>query len=123
MIKYSGLSIGSGGKPFTENHAGVLESGNLSRKLPSYFSMEEGFDYRVSKEEVVLIRANRGYLPKTKVRGIRWLFRSGLLAGDNGEDKSLLFLYLSTPGKRQEIDVVIEDGTFTTKDSLKIRCF
>jgi anaerobic magnesium-protoporphyrin IX monomethyl ester cyclase len=93
------------------------------KKLPSYFSMEEGFDYRVSREEITLIRAKRGYPPKTKVRGIRWLFRSSFLKGGNGEGKSLLFIYLSAPGKKQEIDVVVEDGTFTTKDSLKVRCF
>jgi len=88
------------------------------KKLPSYFSVEDEFDYRISKEEIALIRANRGYSPEAKVRGISWLFRSGLLKGGNGEDEKLLFIYLSAPGRKQEVDVVIEDGTFNSYDSL-----
>lgn len=82
------------------------------KKLPSYFSIEEGFDYRVSKEEIMLIRETMGYSAKTKVRGIRWLFRNSHLSSGNKENEKLLFLYLSTPGKKQEINVVIEGRSF-----------
>ncbi|MBE9503556.1 MAG: DUF4080 domain-containing protein [Proteobacteria bacterium] len=93
------------------------------KKLPSYFSIEEEFDCKVSGEEISLIRAKREYSPETKVRGIRWLFRSGLFKDGSGEGKRLLFIYLSTPGKRQEKNIFVEGGTFTAKDSLKLRDF
>lgn len=76
------------------------------KDLPSFFSSYEGFDCRVSRNEIFAIRKRSQYSPDTKIRGVRWFFKNISLDNTTVKNKTLFFLYLSRPGRKQEVSII-----------------
>ena len=80
------------------------------KKMPGYFNVKDGFDYRRSKREIIGIRKRLKASRKSKVRALSWCFERDYREGGDAGGVELLFVYISTPGAGQEVRVMTAEG-------------